>query len=188
MSTFKGLFQHLRLAGEITPGSVTGTNRTWSGNPSSPSAPAAARVARVARFHRDPAFTEGPQVAFAVWLGSKTGASKTVSIDLNGEYAALSSAVPPPQQQQRPGASSATQVAVLVLLTGNSTTGIQSLLPITGGKVTVTATEVPCFVLVGVGIVPQHPSGPVPYVTLALCFRASRFSWVALRRTLEWCE
>ena len=49
-------------------------------------------------------------------------------------------------------------------LSSNSTNGLQSALPITAGKVTVTASEMPTFLLIGEGLLPQPRNGPVPPV------------------------
>jgi hypothetical protein len=104
--------------------------------------------ARVARFERDVAATQGPEVVYAVWLGSKTSASTTISLDVSVDTA-----------------TDTDQLAVLVTLSPNSTNGAQSALPISGGKVTITATEMPSFVLLGAGLKPQPPSEPVPPIT-----------------------
>jgi len=127
LSTTHSLLNYTRLAGDVSP--------------------ACGGACRVVRFKRDTAAAagagNGPAAIYAAWLGSKTGASTAVTIDVSADA--------------RSG-----QSAVLVRLTGNSTTGLQTALPISGNKVTVVVSEVPCYVLLGVGLKPQPPSGLVP--------------------------
>jgi hypothetical protein len=98
---------------------------------------------RVARFVRDKAAKTGAVAAYALWLGSRTGGTASATIDVSGD-------------------AKAGELAVLVRLSGNSTTGTQSRITVTGGKVTITVTEVPSFVILGAGLKPQPPSGLVP--------------------------
>ena len=87
-------------------------------------------------------------VRYVAWLGSKTSDSVSTTIDLAGTLAAASASA---------GAPATT--AVLTLLVGNSTTGLQTVLPVpAGGKVVVTVTEMPIFILVGQGA--KAHSGP----------------------------
>ena len=78
-----------------------------------------------------------------MWLGSKSGATVSVTLDVTADLPAG-------------GAH-----AVLVTLSGNSTNGDQSALPITAGSVSVTASEMPSFILLGAGLAPKPPIGPV---------------------------
>lgn len=110
-------------------------------------------VPRVARFIRDEGAKSGPDAAYVTWLGSKTGASTSLTIDISVD-------------------ATAGQLAVLVVLSGNSTNGVQTALPIVGGIVTVTVTEMASFVIIGADLQPQPSSGPVPPIdppTAAAC-------------------
>ena len=113
-----------------------------------------AGAARIAKFERDSAAAAaGPEMVWVAWLGSKTSASATVTLDVSAD-------------------AKGAQAAVLVALSGNSTTGVQSSLPIAGGKVTLEVSEMPVFLLLGTGLEPQPPSGPVPPIdppASALC-------------------
>ena len=71
---------------------------------------------RVARFVRDAASKTGPTAAYAAWLGTKTGSTASVTMDVNRD-------------------AQAGEPAVLVRLSGNSTTGTQLALPVQDGKV-----------------------------------------------------
>jgi hypothetical protein len=145
VSTMLGLLRNTRFAGEVQPGSSGDARDHATGGDGTAGDGAGVRIAR---FSRDGARAGGgAATVFAVWLGSKAGASRSVTIDVSGFTAA------------------ATPDAVLVELSGNSTNGAQSLLSITAaGKVTVVASEMPAFVLLGEGLAPQQPSGPVPPV------------------------
>ena len=106
--------------------------------------PAGAGTHRVARFTRDSANNgDGPTAVYAAWFGTKTSATTTATIDVSAD-------------------AKSGQSAVLVRLTGNSTTGLQTALPISAGKVTVEISEMPTFVVLGEGLKPKPPSGLVP--------------------------
>ena len=77
------------------------------------------------------------KTAFVVWLGTMTDARRSYSLDV--------------------GSSS---TVTLVWLVDNSTLGNQSSLAAPGGKVQLTAGEVPLLELIGSQ--PQPPTGPVP--------------------------
>eukprot|EP01052_Picozoa_sp_SAG31_P045650 SAG31_NODE_8420_length_1455_cov_1.543510_1_plen_272_part_10 len=100
-------------------------------------------VPRVVRFVQDVGSRDGAEAAYVTWLGSKTDSSMLLTVDVSAD-------------------AKAGQLAVLVMLSGNATNGVQKALPIVSGKVTVTVTEMPSFVLLGVGLQPQPSSGPVP--------------------------
>ena len=123
VSTMSKLLRHTRFAGEVSP--VSGGSD-----------------ARIANFTRDAGSAKGPATVLVAWLGSKTGASSSTTIDVG---------------------AAATR-AVLVALSGNSTNGIQSALAISGGKITLTVTEMPSFIILGEGATPQPSTGPVPPV------------------------
>ena len=128
ISTMTRLLRHTRLDADLTS--------------------AVGGKARVVRFKRDAAFSEGASVVYAAWLGSKKGASVSVTLDVRAD--AFGS---------HGGVQSLT--GVLARLAGNSTTGSQSILPVKDGKVSVLVTEMPVFILLGLGITPEPPSGPV---------------------------
>jgi hypothetical protein len=134
LSTLTNLLRHTRCVGEIKPVLVSEVGM----------------AARVASFRRDPAATQGAAIAYAAWLGSKTGASTSVTLDISADLALLA-------------ASTTDQMtAVLVELSPNSTNGRQSALPIGGGKVIFRVSEMPRLILLGPALEPQPPSGLVP--------------------------
>lgn len=122
VATMSNMLRHTRSAGELS---------------------ASHGDARIARFKRDSTISAGPRVAFVAWLGSKTGADTSMTIDVSSDVASG-------------------DMAVLVKLSGTSTIGIQSSLQVVGGKVTVAISEMPVFILLGSGLKPEPPSGPVP--------------------------
>ena len=127
LSTMTHLLRHTRLDADVTS--------------------AVGGKARVVRFKRDAAFSDGPSVVYAAWLGSKKGESESITLDVRADAGS----------QLRAHALT----AVLVRLAGNSTTGVQTILPVSAGKVSVLVTEMPVFILLGSGITPEPPSGPV---------------------------
>ena len=79
MATFKAVFQHTRLAGEaqaeVQGGVQAQAQASGRGGHASPSTGANGSAApptpRVARFHRDPAFTDGPEVVSTALASTK---------------------------------------------------------------------------------------------------------------------
>ena len=156
VSTMNKLLNYTRFEADLT----TQSGR-WSGDGGS----GGNGAARVVKFKRDPSFTDGPEAVYVAWFGSKTSASAATTIaisevsgndnDGGGDAGADAGA--------GAGAGAGVVTAVLTTLVGNSTTGLQTALPIAaGGKVTVTVTEMPIFILVGQGLAPAAPIGPVP--------------------------
>lgn len=150
ISTMNKLLNYTRFEADLT---------TQSGRRSGDGGSGGNGAARVVKFKRDPSFTDGPEAVYVAWFGSKTSASAATTIaisevsgndnDGGGDASA--------------GAGAGVVTAVLTTLVGNSTTGLQTALPIAaGGKVTVTVTEMPIFILVGQGLAPAAPIGPVP--------------------------
>lgn len=86
----------------------------------------------------------GASVVVVAWMATKTGQSLSTQLDLGGTTA---------------------KTATLIELWPNSTVGNQKAVPVASGAVTVTVSEMPIFVAVGVDPVPQ--SGPVPPITPA---------------------
>lgn len=100
----------------------------------------------LARFIRDAKAVAGARLIYACWLGSKTGAIRSFTLDLS-------------KDQLQPG-----EALTLVTLSANSTNGIQSALTAgTSGTLQLKVGEVPSFVLIGAA--PQPPTGPVPPLT-----------------------
>ena len=91
----------------------------------------------------------GASHAFVVWLGTSVGASKSYSLDLQGTAT---------------GSADVTLVQLVV----NSTSGKQSSLPTSNGRVKLTISEVPLIVLVGAK--PAPPTGPVPPIDAPIPF------------------
>ena len=58
--------------------------------------------ARIAMFRRDPAISTGAETAFVFWLGSKTGATAQISIDVASRVESLAAAAAVPTLLNRP--------------------------------------------------------------------------------------
>jgi hypothetical protein len=150
ISTMTNLLRHTRCTGEPKQSiSNAGNSNAGNGNAGN----SGASGVRVARFQRDALATEGAEVVYSAWLGSKTGASSSISLDISKDIAQDAREV------------SAQQSAVLVALDPNSTNGMQTALTISNGKVAIKVGEMPTFVLIGAGLKPAPPSGLVPPIT-----------------------
>lgn len=102
---------------------------------------------RVARFERG-AGLGGPTVVLVAWLGSKTGTTQRSTVSLNPTV----------------GGSEGASTATVITLLGNSTNGQQRAVSVSSeNAVTITASEMPTFVALGMD--PEPPSGPVPPIT-----------------------
>ena len=99
--------------------------------------------ARVVRFVQDSDTDSG--AVYVAFLGSKTAKTSALTIDISAD-------------------AKAGYLAVQASVSPNSTNGAQSALAIQSGKVTITVSEMPTFILIGSGLLPARQTGPVPPV------------------------